>query len=129
MNHALKQATDWKKKTVTEIVESIENVVDGQFKELRAAMIGTGEFRLAETHKQFRLSKTEWVTKDARQRNGAYFRFRNFVPKQKKLVTSTDGQCTVVGSRTLGKKPKQNARRPKPLTVKCKPKRDVSGSD
>ena len=129
MNHVQKQATDWKKKTLTEIVESIEDVLDGQFKELRAAMIGTGEFRLAETHKQFRLSKTEWDTNDARQRNRAYFRFRNFMPKQKKLVTSTDGQCTVVSPRILGKKPKQNVRRPKTVTVKCKPKCDVSDSD
>ena len=129
MNHVLKQATDWKKKSLTEIVQSIEDVVDGKLKELRAAMIGTGEFRLAETHRQFRLSKTKWVTKDTCQRNRAYSRFRNFVPKHKKLVTSTDGQCSVVGPRTLGKKPKQNVRRPKTVTVKCQPKHDVSDSD
>ena len=96
MNHVLKQATDWKKKSLTEIVETIQNVVEGQFKELRAALIGTGD-----THKQFSMSKTEWVTKDARQRSRAYIRFRSYIPKHKKLVTSTDGESTIVAPRTL----------------------------
>ena len=43
------------------------------FKELRGAVIGTSELRLAETHKQFRLSKSEWITKDARQMNKHIF--------------------------------------------------------
>ena len=124
MNHVLKQATDWKKKSLTEIVETIQNVVEGQFKELRAALIGTGELRLADTHKQFSMSKTEWVTKDARQRSRAYIRFRSYIPKHKKLVTSTDGQSTIVAPRTLGKKPHQTTRRPKTVTVRCKPKSD-----
>ena len=44
----------------TEIVESIEYVVDGQFKGLDAPMIRNGEFRLVKTYKQFRRSKSEW---------------------------------------------------------------------
>ena len=124
MNHVLKQATDWKKKSLTEIVETIQNVVEGHFKELRAALIGTGVLRLADTHKQFSMSKTEWVTKDARQRSRAYIRFRSYIPKHKKLVTSTDGQSPIVAPRTLGKKPHQTTRRPKTVTVRCKPKSD-----
>ena len=56
MNHVLKQATDWKKKSLTKIVELIQNVVCGQFKELRAALIRTGELSLADTNKQFSMS-------------------------------------------------------------------------
>ena len=114
---------------ISNILGDLEQIVDGQFKDLRAALIGSGEFRLAETHSHFKLSKTDWVSKDARQRNRAYFRFQNYIPKNKKLVTSTNGQCTVVAPKTLGKKPKQNVRRPKTVSAPQKTKHSDSGSD
>lgn len=69
-----KQQFGKKKKPFIEIVGSIENNVDGQFKDLRAALIGSRELRFVETHKQFKLFKTEWVLKDARQRIRVYLR-------------------------------------------------------
>ena len=61
LNHVLKQAIDWRSKPLVPLVKTLQDLADGQFKDLRSAMAGTGEYRLAETHKQFQLSKTDWV--------------------------------------------------------------------
>lgn len=129
INHVLKQSTDWKKKPLTELVSCIQEIVEGQFKDLRGAIIGTGEFRLSDTHKHFQVSKTEWVSKNNDQRNKLYQRFRKFVTKDKKYVTSTDGQSTVVAPKTLGKKPKQTVRRPKTVTIQKRTKIVVSSDE
>ena len=47
INHVLKQNTDWKK----ELVSCIQEIVEGQFKDLRRGIISTGEFRLSDTHR------------------------------------------------------------------------------
>ena len=49
--------------------------------------------------------------------------------KDKKYVTSTDGQSTVVAPKTLGKTPKQNVRRLKTVTVQRKTKIVVSSDE
>ena len=62
VNHMLKQIVEWKSKPLTEFVSHLNDLVDGQFKDLRSALIGTGEYRLADNYKQFQISKTNWVT-------------------------------------------------------------------
>ena len=47
VNHVLKQAIDWRSKSLTELVGILHDLASGQFKELRSAMLGTGEYRLA----------------------------------------------------------------------------------
>lgn len=50
MNHVLKQTIDWKSQPLTDLVTKLHRLVDGQFNDLRAALVGTGEFRLADSH-------------------------------------------------------------------------------
>ena len=111
VNHVLKQAIDWRSKPLTELVAILQDLADGQFKDLRSAMLGTGEYRLADSHSQFRMSKTEWINKTDAQRNKSYKKFRNFVPVPKNIMTSTDGQTDIVAPRTFGKKLNQQKRK------------------
>ena len=110
INHVLKQAVDWKSKSLLELVSILEKRVSGQYSELRGALLGTGEFRLADTHQQFELTKTEWVSKTKAQRLRLYKRFRNFVPTDGRILTSTDGRTEIIAPRTLGRKPGQRKR-------------------
>ena len=57
LNHVLKQAIDWRSKPLTELVDILQDLATGQFKDLRSAMLGTGEYRLAESHSQFRMDQ------------------------------------------------------------------------
>ena len=68
INHALKQAVEWKSKSLLELVSIPEKLVSGQNSDIRGALLGTGEFRLADTHRQFQSTKTEWVSKTKAQR-------------------------------------------------------------
>ena len=105
INHLLKQTVNWKAKPLTEFVELVEEIVVGQFKDLRGALIGTGEFRLADTHGHFKTTKTDWITMTEQQKTHLFRRYRKFVAKDTGLVVSSDGQSTVVAPKTNGRKP------------------------
>ena len=107
-------------------------LVDGQFKELRSSLVGVGDFRLAESHKRFQVSKSEWVSKTAAQKGRLYNRFRNTKLQDQKFVKSTDGQSKVVAPKTHGKKKNQTKRKVNVRTVtvkKAMKKPEVSDSD
>ena len=57
INHVLKQAIDWKSKSLVELVSFLEDLVTGQHKELRSALLGSGEYRLADTHNSLRFRR------------------------------------------------------------------------
>ena len=58
VNPVRKQAIDWRPKPLTELVDILHDLASDQFKELRPAMLGTGEYRLAESKSHFRTLKT-----------------------------------------------------------------------
>ena len=61
INHVLKQAIDWKRQPLLDFITCVNELVDAQFKDLKRAMVNMGRFRLAETHRQFVVSKTVWT--------------------------------------------------------------------
>ena len=111
LNHVLKQAIDWRSKPLVDLVSIMQDIADGQFKDLRSAMIRTGEFRLADSHRHFELTKTDWVNKTDVQREKAFRRFRKFVFIPKNVMISTDGQTEIIAPRTFGKKINQQKRK------------------
>ena len=111
LNHVLKCAINWQSKPLMDLVLTIRDIIETQFKDLRRALVSTGEYRVADTHRQFLVTKTAWTTKTTEERQRLYRRFRNYVPPDKKTVTSTDGQTTVVKPRSLGKKIGQRKRK------------------
>ena len=104
INHVLKQAIDWKSKPLLELVEVFQDLANGQYKDLRAALLGTVEFRLADGYRHFQITKTEWVSKTAEQKNKVYQKFRKYVPSDGKVVQSTDGSSEIVAPKTHEKK-------------------------
>ena len=111
LNHVLKRAIDWKSQPLLDLVEILKDIVETQFKDVTRALVNMGQYRLADTHRQFQVSKTAWVSKTPEERQRLVKRFRNFVPKDNKTVTSTDGQTTVIPPRTHGKKIGQRKRK------------------
>lgn len=104
INHLLKQTVNWKSKGLTEFAQLAHDLVIGQFKEVKRALLGTGEFRLAPSHSKFKVTKTEWLAMTVTQRSNLYKKFRSH-RTNKSLVNSTDGRCIIVEPRTNGKKP------------------------
>ncbi|MES9880449.1 MAG: hypothetical protein ABW185_06150 [Sedimenticola sp.] len=120
LNHVLKQAIDWKSKPLTSLVDTIHTIVVGQYKDLRASLFGTGEYRLADTHIQFKVSKTDWLQMTEQQRTKLFARFRQYIIKVPGFVTSTDGHSTVVAPKTHGRKPGQRKRKVNVRTTTAK---------
>ena len=71
-------------------------------------MGGTGDYRLAASHKQFWLSKTDSVNKTNSQRQKALKKFRNYNLTPKKVMISIDGQSEIIAPRTHDKKLNQD---------------------
>lgn len=123
VNHVLKQTVDWKTRPLTDFIERVRELIEGQFKELRSALLGTGEFRLADSHTQFLTTKTDWICMTDEQQTNLFKRYRKFVAKDDRYVVSTDGQSTVVAPRTNGRKPGQRKRKINVRTVSIKSKK------
>ena len=129
LNHVLKQATDWRSKPLVPLVEKLQDLADGQFKELRSAMLGTGEYKLADSHKQFQMSKTDWVSKTTSQREKAFRRFRKYFVPPKNVMISTDGCSEIIAPRTHGKKLGEKKRKINVRTTTHTKKRKVPVPD
>ena len=76
INHVLKQAIDWKRQPLLDFITFVNELVDGQFKDPKRAMVSIGRFRLAETHRQFVVSKAVWANKTDDERHRLFRRFR-----------------------------------------------------
>ena len=75
LNHVLKQAIDWKSKPLLDLVKIVSDIVATQFKDLRRALVSRGQYRLADTHRQFGMTRTVWVSKTDSERQRLYRRF------------------------------------------------------
>jgi hypothetical protein len=80
-----------------DLVNTLNEIIDTQFKDLLRALVDRGQYRVADSHTQFRVAKTTWTNKTQEERQRYFRRFRNFVPKDKLTATSTDGKMTVTG--------------------------------
>ena len=81
LNHVLKILVDWKPTSLLEYVKNIESHITAQFKDVRRALIGVGQYKLAPSHQKFQISKSVWGDKSEPERNNSYRRFRNYVEK------------------------------------------------
>ena len=75
VNHVLKQAVDWKRKPLLDFIQSVNELVDAQFKDLKRALVSIGGFRLADSHRQFAVSKSVWANKTDDERHRLFRRF------------------------------------------------------
>ena len=68
-------------------------------------MFDMGDFRLAETHKRFRVTKTEWVSKTKEQKARLYHRFRSAkIQDHKYVISKTNEAKSLLQKRTEKRK-------------------------
>ena len=91
----------------------ILQVVEVQYEDVRAALVGHGDFELSTGFKKFEVPVDVWsgMSKESKERH-----FRKFMKhvcfKDKRTVQTTDGTQTFTGPGTMGgKKPNQKKRR------------------
>ncbi|KAK3101791.1 hypothetical protein FSP39_006376 [Pinctada imbricata] len=104
INHVLKHLANWKSQPLMDLVNAINTYVEAQFKDIRRALVGVGQFRLSKNYQHFEVSKTVWVGKTDQERLRYFNRCRNYNVKDKQIVTSTDGKTKIIAPRAHGKK-------------------------
>ena len=52
LNHVLKQVIDWKSQLLLDIVNILTKIIETQCKDLKRALVNTGEYRLCDSHNQ-----------------------------------------------------------------------------
>ena len=59
MNNVIKQEIEWKPQPVTELVDKLEKLVVGRYRELERSLFGSGEYELTAEFKRYGYI---WVT-------------------------------------------------------------------
>ena len=114
-NNLLKLTSDWKPARLTELVAHLHNLVKTQYKNVQRAMIGQGDFQLAPTFLQHKVSFCRWQGLSDDQRavlTNAFLNDSGHIKghNRKPTVTSSDGSLTVVGTNKVARKPGQRKR-------------------
>ena len=60
-----------------------------------------GQYRVAESHKQYEVTATAWLNKTPQERERRFKRFKGYIPMDKRVISSTDG---MMNARESGKK-------------------------
>ena len=112
VNHVLKQAIDWKAQPLTDLVNTLHEVVKAQYRELERCLFGVGEFQLCQEFRHFSMSVTTWSQSTYNKRQRHFSRFlRTIKPIKTKVVASSDGTRHVLAPVSGGKKPRQTKRK------------------
>ncbi|CAG2216828.1 unnamed protein product [Mytilus edulis] len=124
LNHVLKSAINWQSKPLLDLIVTIQEIVEAQFKDLQRALVSRGQYRVADSHKHFGITTTSWVNKTVPERERLTKRFKSYIPPDKRVITSTDGRMNVIKPRALGKKIGQRKRKINERTTTFKKKKD-----
>ena len=68
VNHALKQAIDWKPKPLTGLIDSMHGVVRGQYREIEGSLVGLGYLQLCPEYQRFYVPAATWAQLPADKR-------------------------------------------------------------
>ncbi len=97
---------------MSDLIQTIYNLVLGQYCDAERAMISRGEYELAPGFEAFQMDPHMYNNKTDEQRKKIFCRFQSTPCKVlSNTVTSTDGKTTVLSSPAAGKKPGQRKRK------------------
>ena len=111
-NHQLKQAVNWKSQSLIDLVDTLHKFVQGQYKELERALVGVGNFDLAQSMRKFKIDRQIWINMNNEKRKNRFDRFlRSIVTLSPGMQVSSDGCLSVPTSAAGGEKPGQRKRK------------------
>ena len=108
INHVLKQAVQWRRKQLPELIDKFRTLVDGQHADADRALCGRSDFCLRPPWSKHRLTMECWTAmKPTQRQKAAEACFRLPVAS---TSTSSDGALTIPTTPGGGKKPHQKKR-------------------
>ena len=105
INHVLKQGTDWKKKTLLQLIAILETLSKLQDCNMKGVLFGIGDFALVKSWKGYGISQNIWnnMTPNAQRRKLTHF-WLHGQGAVTKVVHSSDGKLRVNANPSSGKK-------------------------
>jgi len=99
-------------KRVTDLVDSVRDLVDVQVKDLRRALHGEGNFTLTGPFTRHHVTYCAWQTMSADRRDKLFNKFLRDSGRRQQpaAVTATDGGLKVLNTTKVARKPGQRKR-------------------
>ena len=112
INAVLKRQVDWRPQKSVNLILSLFQLVQAQYKELERSLFGHGEYVPTEQFQKFQMDPSVWCSLSKEGKIAHFQKFmRQRCENQKDQVTSTDGTRTILKPKNGGKKPGQFKRR------------------
>ncbi|XP_053374086.1 uncharacterized protein LOC128546783 [Mercenaria mercenaria] len=111
-NHILKSATGWKQTDLPKFINLFNDIVKGENIERCRAICGRGDFRLHDTFTHHQTDIDKWSNMSEETRSNREKKFLSDKGRSHpNMVTSTNGNRTVLNTPNAGKKPNQTKRK------------------
>lgn len=110
MNNILKLSTNWKTCKLPELVEKLHKIVQLQYRDIRRALYGEGNYAMAPWTRKFQVSHVAWSTKSAEEKDALMKKFQRFTFRKEKEISSSDGNLKIPKTPTTARKPNQKKR-------------------
>ena len=102
------------------MLENVSGIGFHQTKEIKRALLSTGEYFLSEAYHRYQVNPHTWSGKSAAERRVLLDEFISLQrPSVKGMISSTDGNLSIPTTPSAGKKPHQMQRR---RAARTKPK-------
>ena len=110
-NH-LKIVTQWKPRSLVELIEKFQGMVAALYKDVRRAIVSRGTYSLAKGFENCTVLPQAWAEMTQNQKDKAFKGLMTATEKpQTKYIKSTDGKLTVPTTPSSRKKPDQRKRK------------------
>ncbi|KAK3103522.1 hypothetical protein FSP39_019838 [Pinctada imbricata] len=115
INNILKLETNWKPQNTPSLIEKITNVIKLHFLDLKRALHGEGNYRLAGPYRKFQVSPMLFKSKTKEEREKMFQKFLKGSlqerPNRNSIITSKNGRFRITAkARSIARKPGQRRR-------------------
>lgn len=123
INHVLKQSVNWKAKNITDLTNTLHDLIKSQYKSVQQSFFGQGDYILHKPFRQYEVDLNIWcgLPKEKRQQHFKRFQAKRWVADTTTVISS-DGTTTTKVPSHGGKKPHQVKRKASERTRTAKRK-------
>ena len=106
MNNRLKEECDWKTQKLVKLVEKMSDVSRKQFRHLRSALHGNGDYTVCKPFDKYVLSTDNWMRKSPEEKNTLVWKFlcKSKTRDDSKFVQATNSIFRIPKTSRIAKK-------------------------
>ena len=110
MNNIFKLSTGWKSCKLPDLLDKLYKIVQLQYRDIRRALHGQGNYALTPWTKKFQVSDMVWQSKSEEEKVALMKKIQKFMVRKEKEISSSDGLLKIPKTPTTARKPNQKKR-------------------